>query len=533
MNKPKIGLLPLYVKFYDEVLPDLAAQVEPFVGRVQSALADGGLEVLVAPISRTRPDFASAVERFEAAGVDAIVTLHLAYSPSLESAAVLAKTALPVIMLDTTPDRDFGRDVDPMRLLYNHGVHGLQDLASVLRRFGKPYQVVAGHLEDSDVIQRCVSAVRMTRTGEFATSIPAPSAAIQIPALGKSAARAHSRRNGNAALAAALEPAGTIALLEADAPSDNARLAAAGNCAARAAESLRSMRVLRIGGVFPGMGDFAVCDKLLQKTFGIAVENIEPGDLAAAVNAINDKTVATEMAANQKLFRVECDSEVHARSVRVGLGLREFLKRGEFGAFSLNFLAFKDSTGLVNTVPFLECCQAMARGLGYAGEGDVLTAALVGALLQGFGATTFTEIFCADWAGNSLFLSHMGEINCAETAAKPLLYEKEFPFTPAQNPATLACAPKPGPGTYVNISPGPNDTFRLITAPVEVLADGTHPGLKQWVRGWIRPQIPLPRFLEEFSHLGGTHHAALMFGDHTAALAEFAALLKIEHCNIA
>ncbi|MEI6073485.1 MAG: hypothetical protein WCS31_16995, partial [Verrucomicrobiae bacterium] len=181
---------------------------------------------------------------------------------------------------------------------------------------------------------------------------------------------------------------------------------------------------------------------------------------------------------------------------------------------------------------FLECCKAMARGVGYAGEGDVLTASLVGALLQGFGSTTFTEIFCADWAGQSLFLSHMGEINCAETSAQPILFEKEFPFTPALNPATLACAPRPGRATFVNLSPGPDDSFRLITAPVEVLADGTHPDLNRWVRGWIRPAIPLPRFLEEFSHLGGTHHSALMSGDHCSAMAAFTSFLKIEHCPI-
>ena len=70
-------------------------------------------------------------------GVDAIITLHLAYSPSLESAEVLAQSRLPVIMLDTTPDRDFGGHVDPMRLLDNHGIHGVQDLASVLRRLGE------------------------------------------------------------------------------------------------------------------------------------------------------------------------------------------------------------------------------------------------------------------------------------------------------------------------------------------------------------------------------------------------------------
>jgi L-arabinose isomerase len=212
--------------------------------------------------------------------------------------------------------------------------------------------------------------------------------------------------------------------------------------------------------------------------------------------------------------------------------LRRFLERGGFDAFSLNFLAFRESTGPVNSVPFLECCKAMARGIGYAGEGDALTAALVGALSQGFGATTFTEIFCADWAGQSLFLSHMGEINPAVAAAQPLLYEKEYPFTPALNPATLACAPRPGPATLVNLAPGPDDTFRLVTAPVEVLPDGTHPDLNRWVRGWIRPALPLAQFLEEFSHFGGTHHSALLFGDHVEALADFSALLKIEHCNL-
>jgi len=488
MKPLKIGLLPLYVRFYDEVLPDLAAKVEPLVGHVQAALASGGLEVLVAPTGRVRADFAAAVERFEAAGADAIVTLHLAYSPSLESAEVLAQSRLPIVMLDTTPERDFGRHVDPMLLLYNHGVHGLQDLASVLRRLGKQYQVVAGHLDDGDLVRRCVAAVKNGAAGNLTAR----------------------NRVARPQVKGVTSPA-----------------------AMRAAMAFQSMCVLRIGGVFPGMGDFAVSDGLLREIFGITVENIAPDALASAVSSINDQTIAAEVAADRHRFVVDCPEAVHARSVHVGLGLREFLARGEFGAFSLNFLAFADATGPVNTVPFLECCKAMARGLGYAGEGDVLTAALTGALLQGFGAATFTEIFCADWAGHSLFLSHMGEINCAEVAAKPRLFEKEFPFTPALNPASLACALKPGPGTYVNISPGPNDTFRLITAPVEVLADGTHPGLNEWVRGWIRPEVPLPRFLEEFSHLGGTHHAALLFGDHTAALAEFAALLDLEHCNIA
>ena len=170
----------------------------------------------------------------------------------------------------------------------------------------------------------------------------------------------------------------------------------------------------------------------------------------------------------------------------------------------------------------------MARGVGYAGEGDTITAALVGALAQGFGRTTFCEIFCADWAGHSLFLSHMGEINPGVAAGKPLLYEKEYPFSAALNPATLACAPRPGPAMFVNLAPGPGGTFRLITAPVTVLGDGTHPDYERWVRGWIQPTVPVTRFLEEFSHLGGTHHSALMLGDHGAAVAAFGRFAGLE-----
>ena len=489
MKMPKVGLLPLYLSLYDEVLPALATRVAPFAERVRTDLERGGLEVVAAPVARTRPHVASAVERFESEGANAIVTLHLAYSPSLESAEVLARSHLPIVMLDTTPDRDFGGHVDPMRLLENHGIHGVQDLASVLRRLGKPYRVIAGHLDDGDVIERCREAVRDgARTGRWPDS-------------------ARSATPGDL-------------------------VAADRDAATRAAHCLRSMRVLRIGGMFPGMGDFAVSDDVFRRVLGTTVEDIGADGLADAVAAVSQDAVAAEIAADRKRFRVECDEDVHARSVRIGLGLRRVLDRGGFGAFSLNFLAFRESAGPVNSVPFLECCKAMARGTGYAGEGDALTAALVGALSRGFGATTFTEMFCADWAGQSIFLSHMGEINPAVAAAQPLLYEKEYPFSGALNPATLACAPRPGRATLVNLAPGPSDSFRLITAPVEVLDDGTHPDLNRWVRGWVRPALPLSLFLEEYSHLGGTHHSALVCGGDVEALAAFAAILEIDHSNI-
>ncbi|MCF6287253.1 MAG: hypothetical protein L3K26_19035, partial [Candidatus Hydrogenedentes bacterium] len=404
------------------------------------------------PICRVAAEVTAAVALFEEEAVDCIVTLHLTYSPSLEAVDALAETSLPILMLDTTPHADFGPDVDPLRLLHNHGIHGLQDLASMLRRREKDYVIVAGHLSNVRTMDRAYAVIR----------------------------------------------------------------------GAHAAFMLATTRVLRIGPTFVGMGDFHVEESLLAKELGILVDEIEPAALLESVNAITEEQIAAEMTEEDEHFDVDAHVLVRKPSVRLGLGLRDYLDTNGYDAFSMNFLAFDTSTGPLCTVPFLECSKAMARGLGYAGEGDVLTASLVGALSKAIGPTTFTEMFCPDWEGGTVFLSHMGEFNPAVAAGKARLYEKEFPFTAAQNPVAIACVPQPGPATLVNIAPGPKDTFGLIVAPVTVMGDGTHPDYKDWIRGWIKPEIPLGDFLEVYSEHGGTHHCALVYGDCQDVLAAFA-----------
>jgi len=451
LRKPRIGLLPLYLELYDQTLPDMRRELEPFLQNAIGAFEKQRIEVVPSSICRVRTEFEEAVALFDTKDVDIIVTLHLAYSPSLESAKVLAEAGQPILMLDTTPDESFGRDVDPNRLLYNHGIHGLQDLASVLNRFGKRYQVVAGHLSDPALMRRASGVCR----------------------------------------------------------------------AAMAAKQLSRTRALRIGPVFEGMGDFQAEPSALR-TLGFEVDEISPDALLEDVDRVTEDEIEAELVLDEDSFRVEVDSEVHRRTTRLCLGLRRYLEKGGYDAFSMNFLAFDYEAGPLSTVPFLECSKAMSRGIGYAGEGDVLTAPLVGVLQRAFGGATFTEIFCPDWKGGSLFLSHMGEINPEVAAEKPRLYEKQFPFTRAQNPAAIACAPKPGPGTLVNLAPGPGQSFQLVLSRVEILGDGSGPGIDDWIRAWVRPEMKLEEFLEAYSEVGGTHHSALMIGDRVEELLSFA-----------
>lgn len=454
---PKAGFMPLYLKLYDDLLPRVRHGFVPFLKAAVEELRARGIGVVEAEICRTAAECRRALKTFEGQAADAVVTLHLAYSPSLEAVGALARLRLPVIMLDTTMDPSFGPDTEADRVMFNHGVHGVMDLANRLRRAGVPYVIVSGAFRDSAVMDRAAAAVR----------------------------------------------------------------------AASAARRLRNARTLRIGAPFRGMGDVALSPVALRRWLGQAPATVHPSDVARRALEIPSARVDSEMAQDRDRYTCDLPPEVHERSVRVGLALRERITAGHYDAFSFNFLDWARTGEEGGGVPFLEASKAMARGLGYAGEGDVLTAALVGALGRSFGATTFTEIFCPDWRGQSLFLSHLGEVNPDVLSGRPKLVEMRSAFTGAVPTATILGGLRPGAATYVNLSPGPDDELSLIVAPVEVLEDRTRGTLARRIRGWIRPRLPVPEFLEAYSRAGGTHHAALVLlecAEAMEALATFAGL---------
>ena len=128
-KQPRVGLLPCYLKLYDDLLPECRAGFDGFVERIEAALESRGIAVQTTPVCRVAEEFAAAVCGCEQAGVDALMTVHLAYSPSLELIDAACATGLPIILLDTTMDADFGIGVSPERIMYNHGVHGVMDFA--------------------------------------------------------------------------------------------------------------------------------------------------------------------------------------------------------------------------------------------------------------------------------------------------------------------------------------------------------------------------------------------------------------------
>ncbi len=462
MKNIKIGFLPLYVELYDNTCPEMRPKIEAFNAAVIEKISKY-VDVVQAPICRLEHEFEQAVSLFEEEDVDAIVTMHLAYSPSLESSRVLAATKLPIIVLDTTAEYDFGPLQSSDEIMYNHGIHGVQDMCNLLLRNGKQFFVEAGHWDKSDVIERVVSCVR--------------SAVI--------------------------------------------------------AKTLRNAQVGVVGGEFKGMGDFAVPFDDLERELGIQTVQYDFEWGCQELEKITEDEMDAYMQECKDAYNlVDVSRELFHRSAGINLVLRNWIECNQLDATTVNFLATEDQPGLP-VMPFLEISRSMGRGIGYAGEGDVLTAALTAALLSVYEETTFTEMFCPDWKGNSILLSHMGEININLTAEKALVVEKDFPFTSAENPVVAYGCLKSGAAVLVDIAPMGNGKYSLILSEVDMLGVTGENNMANSVHGWFRPRsCDISQFLSKYSMAGGTHHLVLVYGDVLAEIERFGMLINFNVVKI-
>ena len=462
MKKPKIGFLPLYVLLYDQTSPEVRPDIDAFCELAAKNLRKQGLEVVDAPVCRLADEFEEAVDTFQKEDVDAVVTLHLAYSPSLESEGALKKLQVPIIVMDTTPDYVYDQSTEMGAMMLNHGIHGVQDMCNLLRRNGKKFRVYAGHMEHSKVLERVADAARV----------------------------------------------------------------------AMMAHALKTARVGLVGEPFRGMGDFLVPFDVLRQDLGVLTVPYDFEEGKRRIAAVTEQELWQEFEEDKKQFVMDSclTREVYDRSARVCLAIRKWVQEEKLSAFTINFMETEGSNPGLPVMPFIECCKAMSRGQGYAGEGDVLTAALTGALLAGYEEVTFAEMFCPNWKGNSVFLSHMGEFNYKVADGIPVMEEKPFPFTSAGNPTAAYKSMKPGRAVLVNLAPVEEHQYAMSIMPGQMLKVEGSNTMEHAVNGWFQPDMPLAEMLERLSQAGGTHHSVLVYGADPAELALLADFLGFEKC---
>ena len=287
------------------------------------------------------------------------------------------------------------------------------------------------------------------------------------------------------------------------------------------AKAFAGARVGLIGRPFEDMGDFELPFDEIRARSGVQTVPLSPATCRRAVESVTDGEADTEATRLRASYAVEIEDSAVLTAARTTVAIRKLVREFDLSAFSFNFLDFCEDTGLP-TIPFVAACELMREGVGYAGEGDVLTAALVGALLRVYPETSFAEMFCPDFLGDRVFLSHMGELN-ARVARRAALIDKPVPYVPPVGHApSVGAVYKTGSAVWMNISPGKREN-RAILASCHMDCP-ERDAFAGAVRGWLDPRMPVTDFLEQYSRLAGTHHSALVYHADPRVLADAATL---------
>ena len=277
-------------------------------------------------------------------------------------------------------------------------------------------------------------------------------------------------------------------------------------------------RVGKVGGDFEGMGDF----RFPEGSFGMQIIDYEYEDAFK----VSDSEIEAEKALDKERFYIpeKISDETMNNTMSASLIIRKWAEMKKLDAFTIAFPGINRSSNWA-TVPFLECSKAMARGIGYAGEGDALTALLCRCLLDIYPESSFTEMFCPDWKNERIFTSHMGEINPAVCAAPLNLHEQNYRFSDTGNPAIGCGCLKSGNAILVNLAPGADGKFTLIAAKVvfdEVKGPSTATNA-----GYFRPvNGTIAEFLKAYSEVGGTHHLVCSYNADVEIIRNWAKLMK-------
>ena len=458
MKKVKVGFLPFYLKLYDDVNPTGRYPLIDYMNTLIAQLEQQGLEVVAADdLCRIKEEFDAAAAKFNAADVDAVITYHVAYSPSLESIDALLSLQAPIVVMDTTPDPCLAQAADHSnRIFPNHGIHGVQDMCNLLKRNGRDYQICVGHAKDG-VVEETAALCR----------------------------------------------------------------------AAAAAKAYRNAKIGSAGGSFKGMGDFKVSDEYYKESIGAEVVYMTPDVAETYLAKVTEAEIDAELASDAEKFTIEVENMDNYRAAtKAGLALRKWMEAEKLLGCTVNFLTL-ESCGLPK-MPFVECCKVMERGFGYAGEGDVLTAGLVGALRSVHEKTAFTEMFCPDWEQDLILMSHMGESNPNLSQWKPIIHDKPFNYNNTGDTVAMSTCQMAGDVVIANLAPMA-EGYALILCPGKTLNLGLEFGVyRQANQGWFKPSKPLSQFLKEYSQAGGTHHSAIVYDVPVEELAAFGKMMGFE-----
>ena len=307
----------------------------------------------------------------------------------------------------------------------------------------------------------------------------------------------------------------------------------------RAAAAWADWQGAKIARFGDNMRDVAVTegDKVqAQIQFGYDVYGYGVGDLVKAVNEATEDEVKKMTQAYLDEYEVvpalQPNGEKHASLVeaaRIEVGMRNFLKAGNFRAFTSTF---EDLHGLAQ-LPGLAVQRLMRDGYGFGAEGDWKTSALVRAMKvmsAGLkGGVSFMEDYTYHFSanGDKILGAHMLEICESIASHRPKLAIFPLSIGGKADPVRLIFDTNTGPAIGASIM-DMGQRFRIVANVVDVVpTDEPLPNLPVARALWL-PRPNLKVAAAAWIYAGGAHHTSFSYSVTAEHLRDFAEMAGVE-----
>ncbi len=304
--------------------------------------------------------------------------------------------------------------------------------------------------------------------------------------------------------------------------------------AAAAVIAWRRLKVALFGYAMNDMGDIRVDESALVRSLGPEILAVAPGDLYRGMAAAGDVAVREVIDFEDAHFEIDprLSAEEREDHARMQVAIENILVEGGFGAYTAHFDAIGED-GRFHRLPLAAASTLMAKGYGYAAEGDVLTACLVAAGHVLIGDAHFTEMYAMDFPSDSVLMSHMGEGNwkIARSDRPVKLIKRPLGIGRLADPPTFLFQYQPGPATLATLVSLEGERFRLVVAEGENLDTQELPALEM-PYGQFRPASGVRNCLNGWLAAGGPHHEVMNLGHHAAAWRDFCNMAGIEFVQV-
>ena len=302
---------------------------------------------------------------------------------------------------------------------------------------------------------------------------------------------------------------------------------------ARAAATItgwKSLKTAIFGYAMNDMGDIRVDESALIRSLGPEILAVAPGDMYRGMQEVSEAQVSDVIKFEDENFEIDSRLSVTERAdhARMQVAIEQILLDRGFGAYTAHFDAIGDD-GRFSRLPLAAASSLMAKGYGYAAEGDVLTACMVTAGHTLIGDAHFTEMYAMDFPSDSILQSHMGEGNwkVARTDRPVKLIKRPLGIGRLDDPPTFLFQLQPGPATLAALVSLEGERFRMVVAEGENLDSQELPALEM-PYGQFRPASGVRACLNGWLAAGGPHHEVMNLGHHAADWKVFCQLSGIE-----